>query len=472
MKTSLKFSALCLGLGLAHTAQATVYFDREYDPLPLFTLQVMLPVGSLSKDPVEAAALSLYSELIEDGTETLEKQAYQDALTGYGASVGFSVGRETSAWSLSFPIIEGRDYMPLLNLLRENWSRPRLNQSTFDNAKAKMQAQLTSSLDQDMTLASLAGRRFLGVQDFKLYPIFMEGLKSVTLQGLKQVVQAKVISQREVWAGYVGPKSQEDLAMDVVKTVFAEQGELKVGALDRSLVTSPRFASEKPVAKHALIVEKPGRTQTIVFVNGVFRQFPKNMQEELALHFGGHILGFSGLGSYFGDEIRNKRGLAYTVSPVQQFYLGKPAVGFLTNPVREKNAEALEVISDLLKSAYGEADVFKVLADDVWERQWQSFRFGHILDNSSVTARLALRQSVVEGTLSPELARSKPSSWKATRDDLTRYFGEAWANASQVIVVVGDSKELKPLLEKNFPGYKIKVIALKDSLLQKPYETP
>jgi predicted Zn-dependent peptidase len=196
------------------------------------------------------------------------------------------------------------------------------------------------------------------------------------------------------------------------------------------------------------------------------------MQEELALHFGGHILGFSGLGSYFGDEIRNKRGLAYTVSPVQQFYLGKPAVGFLTNPVREKNAEALEVIADLLKSAYEEADVFKVLADDVWQRQWQSFRFGHILDNSSVTARLALRQGVVEGTLSPELASSKPSSWNASRDDLTRYFRDAWGNASQVVVVVGDSKELKPLLEKNFPSYKIKIVGLKDSLLQKAYETP
>ncbi|MEO5667123.1 MAG: hypothetical protein ABIR96_03615 [Bdellovibrionota bacterium] len=470
MNRSTKFLMLACGLFSVRAAQATVYFDREYDPLPLFSMQVLLPVGSLNKDPVEAAAMTLYSEIIEDGTETLEKQAFQDKLTSYGASVAFSVGRETSSWSLSFPIIEGRDYQPLLKILRENWARPRLNQATFDNAKSKLDSQMKASLDQDMGLASLAGRRFLGIQDFKLYPIFLEGLKVLTLDGLKKTVQSKVMAQPEVWVGYVGPKNQEDLAIDVVKAVFPEQGAIKKGILDRSLVKSPAFASDKPMAKHAIIVEKPGRSQTIVFVNGIFRSFPKAMKEEIALQFGGHILGFSGLGSYFGDEIRNKRGLAYTVSPVQPFYLGKPAVGFLTNPVREKNAEALEVISDLLKSAYGEADVFKVLTDDVWNRQWQSFRYGHILDNSSVSARLALRQAVVEGTISPEFAKSEPSSWKATRDELTNYFRDSWASASSVIVVIGDSKELKPLLEKNFPDYKIKIINLKDTLSQKAYE--
>jgi predicted Zn-dependent peptidase len=470
MKRFAKSTLLCSALLLATAAQATVYFDREYDPLPLFSMQVMFPVGSLSKDPVEAAALALYSEILDDGTEKLDKQAYQDVLTSYGASSDFSVGRETSVWSLSFPIIEGRDYSPLMNLLRENWVRPRLNQATFDNGKAKLDAQLRSSLDQDMSLASLAGRRYLGVQDFKLYPIFVEGLKALTLDTLKKTAQARILSQPEVWTGYVGPRAQEDLAVDFVKTVFAEQGEVKKGILERSLVKPVAFAAEKAVAKQAIIVEKPGRSQTVVFVNGIFRDFPKNMNEELSLHFGGHVLGFSGLGSYFGDEIRNKRGLAYTVSPVQKFYLGKPAVGFLTNPVREKNAEALEVIADLMKSAYEEADVFTVLPDDVWQRQWQSFRFGHILDNSSVAARLALRMSVVDGTLSPELAKSKPEAWNASREDLTRYFRDASAKGSSVVVVVGDSKELRPLLEKNFPGYKIRVIGLQQTLSQKAYE--
>ena len=470
MKHVLKSSLLSLVLLSATASRATVYFDKEYDPLPLFSMQVMFPVGSLSKDPVEAAAFAIYSEIIDDGTEKLDKQSYQDLLTSYGASSGFSVGRETSVWSLSFPILEGRDYGPLLKLLRENWAHPRLTQATFDKVKAKLESQLRSSLDQDMGLAAQAGRRFLGVQDFKLYPLFVEGLKAATLDSVKTTVQRRILSQSEIWAGYVGPKNQEALALDAVKTVFTEQGEIEKGVLDRSIVKAPSFASDKAFAKQAIIVEKPGRSQTVVFVNGVFRDFPKNLNAEIALHFGGHILGFSGLGSYFGDEIRNKRGLAYTVSPVQKFFLGKPAVGFLTNPVREKNAEALEVIADLLKSAYDEADVFTVLPDDVWARQWQSFRFGHILDNSSVAARLALRMAVVEGTLSPELATSKPESWKVSREEIRDYFREASAKASSVVVVLGDSKELRPLLEKNFPGYKIRVIGLQETLSQKAYE--
>jgi hypothetical protein len=162
--------------------------------------------------------------------------------------------------------------------------------------------------------------------------------------------------------------------------------------------------------------------------------------------------------------------LAYTVSPLQKFFLGKPSVGFLTNPIREKQVEAMEVISDLLKSAYEESDVFRVLPEEVWKRQWQSFRYGYILDNSSVAARLSLRRRVVEGELSPKLQESNPASWDVSREELSRYFRDSWAEASRLIVVVGESKELKPLLSKYFPDYSVTVMGLQQSNSQLSYK--
>ncbi|NCN40210.1 insulinase family protein [bacterium] len=460
---------LC-ALFAAVNSEAKIYLDHETDPLPLFSLQVMFPTGMLSDSQVKAASMALYSEILEDGTERLTKQEFLDAMMSFGASVSFGAGRDTSSWGLTFPIIEGKDYEPLIGLVEENWKRPRINPETVEKAKLKMDSALKGSLDSDMGLAASTGRRWLGIKNFGLYPVLLEGLQGVTNLSIKSLAQATLNQEADLWAGYVGPKDYEALAEKILARVFSNHGKISKGAINRSMLKTPEKNEADSGKKTAIIVEKSGRSQTIVFTTGVFDEFPVDTQEELALHFGGHILGFSGLGSYFGDEIRNKRGLAYTVSPLQKFYLGHPAVGFLTNPVREKNKEALEVIAEIQTAAYAEADVFKVLPEDVWKRQWQSFRFGHILDNSSASARLALRKAVAEGELSPEFMKTKPSDWSIGRDDIRNYFQSNWAKATRVMVLVGDSKEIRPLLKKNFPEYEIKVIGMQETLSEKAYQ--
>lgn len=448
---------------------AKVYFDSEKDPLPLFSLQVLIPEGMNSKTPLDAASMSLYSSILEDGTERLSKQEFLDAMMSYGASVSFGSGRNTSSWTLSFPIIEGKDYAPLMSLVEENWKQPRLTEESLQKARVKLDAALKASLDSDMQLAALVGRRWMGVQKFGLYPVLNEGVEQVTLSSL-QNVRARLSGVQDIWAGYIGPDSHKELAKSFLRKVFSSHGQIKAGKLNRSLVKDPPAKKDFAAKPTAIIVEKPGRTQTVIFTTGVFQDFPATENEELALHFGGHILGFSGLGSYFGDEIRNKAGLAYTVSPLQKYFLGRPAVGFLTNPVRAKIEKTFEVVPDVLKAAYVEADIFRVLSEDVWQRQWQSFRYGYLLDNSSVAARLGTRQAVVSGELSPGFADSKPASWSISREELSRYFRQSYGEAAKVMVFVGEEKELRPYLEKHFPDYQIKVMGLNETLSAKAYE--
>ena len=449
---------------------ATIFFDSEVDPLPLFSLQVFIPVGTLSPDPVQAASMALYSTVLEDGTERLTKQEFLDAMMSFGASVSFGSGRDSSSWSLSFPIIEGKDYEPLIALLEENWKRPRLTEETLAKAKVKWNAALKGSLDSDMRVAASVGRRWLGIQKFGLYPIMTEGLEEASIDTIKVKARAPLMNPNDIWAGYIGPDSHKKLAHTILTQVFSRQGEVKEGRLDRSLMLRPRAKEGFGDNKTAIIVEKTGRTQTIIFTTGVFQDFPRDKNEELALHFGGHILGFSGLGSYFGDEIRNKAGLAYTVSPLQKFYLGKPAVGFLTNPVRAKNDQTFEVIPNVQTAAYEEADIFKVLNDEVWERQWQSFRYGYRLDNSSSGARLASRRAVVTGELSNEFEQTGPEDWKISRGELSSYFRTGWKDSARVMVFMGESKELRPYIEENFPAYEIRVIPVEKTISTQSYK--
>jgi predicted Zn-dependent peptidase len=76
---------------------------------------------------------------------------------------------------------------------------------------------------------------------------------------------------------------------------------------------------------------------------------------------------------------------------------------------------------------------------------------------------------VVTGELSSELQKSHPASWDVKREDLARYFRDSWNESSRLIVVVGESKELKPMLSKYFPDFKVSVMGLQDSNAQKSY---
>lgn len=464
-KRFLTIGALIAGVNV----EAKVYFDSEKDPLPLFSLQVLIPEGMSSKNTLDAASMSLYSSILDDGTERLTKQEFLDAMMSYGASVSFGSGRATSSWTLSFPIIEGKDYAPLMSLVEENWKQPRLTKEALEKARVKLSAALKSSLDADMRLAALVGRRWMGIQKFGLYPVMNEGVEQVTLSSLRGA-KSRLSAAEDIWAGYIGPDSHKELAKSFLRKVFSDHGQIKEGKLNRSLVKNPLPKEEFKENPTAIIVEKTGRTQTVLFTTGVFEDFPATETEELALHFGGHILGFSGLGSYFGDEIRNKAGLAYTVSPLQKYYMGKPAVGFLTNPVRAKIERTFEVIPDVLNAAYVESDIFKVLEEEVWGRQWQSFRYGYLLDNSSIGARLGTRRAVVSGELSPGFAESKPSSWNISREELSRFFREGYKDSAKVMVFVGEEKELRPYIEKYFPSYQVKVMGLDETLTAKAYE--
>ena len=111
---------------LAQPSRADITLDVEPDPLPLVAITVVIPAGFEVAAADEAGAAILMGDVLDAGTEKLDRQAYLDRLATFGASHNFSVSNLYSVWTLSFPVVEGKDYAALTTLLSENWHRPRL----------------------------------------------------------------------------------------------------------------------------------------------------------------------------------------------------------------------------------------------------------------------------------------------------------------------------------------------------------
>ena len=159
------------------------------------------------------------------------------------------------------------------------------------------------------------------------------------------LLQRDFVGAEEIWAGVVAPQSSLGLVKTILTSVFAAEGTVVEGAEPRPLAVR-EVSAENLRAEHVfLIVDKPGRTQTITSVIAVSPR-RHDVEEELAADFGRHVLVDSGLGSIFGEEIRTKRGLAYSVMGVHAQYLGYPSLGVATNPLRPKSDEALDVIAE------------------------------------------------------------------------------------------------------------------------------
>jgi predicted Zn-dependent peptidase len=455
-------------LAAASVTRAEILLDVEADPLPLVDITVVIPAGFEAAKPEEAGAAILMGDVIDAGTQKLDREAFLDRLASYGASHDFTVSNLFSVWTLSFPVVDGKDYAALGALLADNWKAPRLTTKTFRIATRKLESSLKGSLDADMGLGVSTSRRWINSRHLGGHPITVDSVAKLERKTLAMVWDRDFLAAPEAWAGVVAPPSSLPLVKTILSSVFARQGAIVEGAPPRPLALRTIPADGLRPEKVFLILDKPDRTQTMTSVIAVSSMRHK-WQDELAAAFGNHVLVDNGLGSIFGDEIRTKRGLAYAVSGVEPRFLGFPSVGLATNPVRPKTDEALGVVAGLVTAAYEKGSLIDELPTESWTRQWKSFIYGKLLERSSPDGRISERMAVATGDLSPKLYERDVDDWRTDRLAVTTTLRKTWAESVVVGAVVGQAKELRPLVEKHFPGYRVVVIPYRDAVRSKTY---
>jgi zinc protease len=256
--------------------------------------------GGATQDPADKPGVgNLVASLIDEGSGDLDSKTFHERLDRRAIELSFTSTRDTFRGSLRM-LKDTRD--EAFDLLRMS-----LTSAHFDAADVeRIRSQIVSGLRRDTTNPSaLAGRKFLEIA-FGDHPYgrqttgTLESVPKIDVADLKDYVR-RVLAKDTLKIAVVGDVDPATLGTLLDKTF----GGLPAKA---SLTPVADIQATKPPQRAFIPLDVP---QTVVTFGGpgIMRHDPNFM----AGYVVNHILGGGGLSSRLYHEVREKRGLAYSV---------------------------------------------------------------------------------------------------------------------------------------------------------------
>jgi zinc protease len=256
--------------------------------------------GGAALDPAGKEGLaSMVAGLIDEGAGDLDSQAFQGRLEELSISLHFNADMDGFSGELQ-SLTENRD--TAFDMLRLALTQPRFDAEPVERIRSQILAGLARSSEDPDTIA---GR----VLNKLLYPQHPYGRPSGGT--LESIAAMKVDDLRRFTAERFG---RDALVVGVVGDISpAELGPL----LDKTFGTLPAQAAPFEVAKvdpnasgDLVVIDKDVPQSVVLFgQNGIARDDP----DYYVAYTVNYILGGGGFASRLYEEVREKRGLAYSV---------------------------------------------------------------------------------------------------------------------------------------------------------------
>lgn len=226
------------------------------DVLPLVDVEVAFPVGSLH-DPAGCEGLAqLTGHLMRRGPRGLSQERFEDRLARLGARISVQVSMRSTRIRAT---VLRRNVEPLLELLAGVVWQPALRSSDFSKLKRQAQAGLTARLDDDQTLGAVCFRGAL----FGEHPYgrslngYADSLARIGAEDVRRFYARHL--QQSAFATGVAGDLRETEASRLVASCFPRPGRRK----HKAPHVPPAHARR---GRHVVIVDKPERTQTQLFI--------------------------------------------------------------------------------------------------------------------------------------------------------------------------------------------------------------
>jgi zinc protease len=271
----------------------------EDHSMPLIAVGIGFHGGS-ELDPVGKEGLATFvSDTLDEGAGELSSREFQQRLNDLSIDFGFNAGIDDFTGNMR-TLTDRRDQA--FDLLRLALTAPRFDAEPVE----RMRGQLLASLDDDSSEpGSIAGRVWWHTA-FPDHPYGRQtagttaGVKAITADDLRGFVKNRF--------------ARDNLILGVVGDITA--ADLKP-LLDRTFGALPAAASAaavsegKPAAAGAVIVVDRALPQSVVLfgADGIKRKDP----DFYAAYVMNHILGGGGFSSRLTQEVREKRGLVYSI---------------------------------------------------------------------------------------------------------------------------------------------------------------
>jgi len=317
---------------------ARVYFVEARD-LPMVTLNVVFDAGA-ARDPQARSGLAmLTNHLLNAGTGELDADAIAATFEGLGAEFGSSNDRDMAGVSLR-SLTDRALLDPALDLFARVLAAPSFPAVSFERERRRALLGLKQA---KASAGDVAAKAFFA-QLYKGHPYALPsngseaGLKALSRDDLAAFHARHYVGRNAVLAliGDIKLSEAKALARRVL-------GGLPAGEAAPPL---PKVADVVPRASAERVLAHPS-TQSHILIGqaGMARNDP----DYFPLYLGNHVLGGSGLVSRLSQEVREKRGLSYSV---YSYFMPLREPGPFLLGLQTKNsqrAEALAVVRRVLK---------------------------------------------------------------------------------------------------------------------------
>jgi len=292
--------------------------------------------GGAAQDPQDRQGLAYFvSGMMDEGAGGLDSVAFQERLQSLATRIDFDAGRDVMLGNVQM-LAANKDES--FDLLRLAMSKPRFDADAIERVRGQIIAGLKFDENDPEEVASLAWDRLA----FRDHPY------GRPIKGTKASIAAIT---RDDLQGYLRRVFARDkLAITVVGDIDAET----LGrALDHVFGALPQRSELAPVAD----VKPPlGPAREIIEMNVPqsvaqfgHRAFPRKDDDFMAAYILNYIIGGGGFSSRLMEEVREKRGLAYSVhSNLFPYQHGAVFVGNVATQ-NERVGQSLEVIESELR---------------------------------------------------------------------------------------------------------------------------
>jgi zinc protease len=267
--------------------------------VPLVAMEFAMDGGAAQDPDGKAGTGNMVADLIDEGSGDLDSRAFHEHLDRRAIELSFSVTRDYFRGSLRM-LKDNKD--EAFELLRMSLTSPH-----FDSADVeRIRTQLISGLKRETSNpGSLASRKFLEIA-YGDHPYgrasggTLESVPNIAIADLKDYV-GRVLTKEHLKISVVGDIDAASLGALLDRTF----GGLPAKS---NLVPIPDITATKPPQREFIALDVP---QTVVTFGGP--GIRRNDPNFMAAYVVNHILG-GGSGSRLYREVREKRGLAYSIS--------------------------------------------------------------------------------------------------------------------------------------------------------------
>jgi zinc protease len=392
----------------------------EDHSVPVVSVSVAFRGGAALDPEGKGGLAEMVSGLLDEGAGDLDSQGFQAALEDIAASVGFSAGVDSFGASLRTLSAE-RDRA--FALFRMALTAPRFDAEPVARVRAQVLASLRQQSENPNRIASETWYRTV----FPDHPYgrpargTIESVGRITVDDLREFARTR-LARGNMVVGVVGDIAADELARRLDDTF---------GALPAEPKAAPVPEATPVGAGRVIVIKKPIPQSVVVFGEpGIKRQDP-DWYAALVMN---RILGEGGFSSRLMEEVREKRGLAYSVNsslaPFQH-------AGLIVGGVATRNAQIGQSL-DIIRAE--------------WQRMAEHGASQQELDNAktfingSFPLRLDSSRRIADILVSVQFDRlgidyldRRPALINAvTLDDVSRVAKRLLDAKALTVVVVGD----------------------------------